>query len=222
MSARTYSYLAVVIAGVIVYFAVNSILSPVPRNLFQDVVQGFFIGFGLAYVTLQVLGRLKSTHVNGWTTMAKCGEPGTSFVSRAACALVFPGPINTPQEAMYWTTGVDGMGKVLSGYHSYTMHFAAGQLPPNQAFWSLTMGTDTNHFVDNPIKRYSVGDRSGLVQNADGSTEVYIQNSAPAGHEPNWLPAPVGKFVLWLRVYQPGPSILSGEWRVPPVVEAKQ
>jgi hypothetical protein len=217
VSARTYSYLAVVIAVVLGWFFINSFLSSNPRTLFQDVIQGFFVGFGLAYITLQILGRVKATKVNGWTTMFTCGEPGIGFLSRAACALKFAGPINAPQEAMYWTTDVDGDGHVLSGEHVYTMHFPTGQLPPNNAFWSLTMGFDNNRYVPNPINRYAVGDRSGLAPNADGSTDIFIQNIAPAGHESNWLPAPVGKFVLWLRVYQPSPAILTGEYRVPPV-----
>ena len=193
MSARTYSYLAVLIAGVIVFFVINSfIFSPNPRTLFQDVVQGFFVGFGLAYITLQILGRVKATKINGWTTMFRCGEPGTGILSRAACALVFAGPINAPQEAMYWTTDVDGAGHVLSGEHDYTMHFPAGQLPPNEAFWSLTMGSDNNRFVPNPINRYSVGDRSGLVPNADGSVDIFIQNVAPVGHKSNSACSPPG------------------------------
>jgi hypothetical protein len=75
--------------------------------------------------------------------------------------------------------------------------------------------------VDNPINRYSVGDRSGLVPGVDGSIDISIQNTAPAGHESNWLPAPTGDFVLVLRAYQPGSAVLSGEYRVPPVVEVQ-
>jgi hypothetical protein len=101
------------------------------------------------------------------------------------------------------------------------MHFPPGGLPPNNAFWSLTMGDAQNRFVANPIDRYSVSDRTGLAQNADGSVDIYIQNAAPAGHESNWLPAPSGNFILWLRVYVPGTAILDGEYEVPPVVEAK-
>jgi hypothetical protein len=122
---------------------------------------------------------------------------------------------------MYWTTKVDSAGQKLSGGHNYLMHFAAGQLPPNQAFWSLTMGDAKNHFVANPLNRYSVSDRSGLAQNPDSSVNIYIQNAAPAGHESNWLPAPTGNFILWLRVYLPGQTILNGEYQVPPVVEVK-
>jgi hypothetical protein len=122
---------------------------------------------------------------------------------------------------MYWTTKVDGAGQNLSGAQAYIMHFPAGGLPPNDAFWSLTMGDAKNHFVANPINRYSLSDRSGLVQNPDGSTDIYIQNAAPTGHESNWLPAPSGNFILWLRAYLPGQPILNGEYQVPPVVEVK-
>jgi hypothetical protein len=59
------------------------------------------------------------------------------------------------------------------------------------------------------------------VPNTDGSVDIYIKNAAPAGHESNWLPAPAGKFILWLRVYQPGLAILNREYKVPRVVEVK-
>jgi hypothetical protein len=121
---------------------------------------------------------------------------------------------------MYWTTNVDGVGRALSGAHDYTMHFPAGGLPPNDAFWSLTMGDAKNQYVPNPINRYSVGDRSGLMPNADGSVDIYLK-TAPAGRESNWLPAPTSNFTLWLRVYIPGEAILKGEYTVPPVVEVK-
>jgi hypothetical protein len=101
------------------------------------------------------------------------------------------------------------------------MHFPAGGLPPNDAFWSLTMGDAKNRFVANPINRYNVSDRSGLARNTDDSVDIYIQNNTPAGHESNWLPAPTGRFILWLRVYMPGPAILDGEYAVPPVVKVR-
>jgi hypothetical protein len=189
------------------------------RNIVSDVVQGIIVGGILAFITLQILAHSYVTKVNGWTTMYGCGEPGNGILLRAACGVIFMGPINVPEEAMYWTTKVDGAGQKLSGAHNYIMHFPAGQLPPNNAFWSLTMGDAKNHFVSNPINRYSLSDRSGLAQNADGSVDIYIQNAAPAGHESNWLPAPSGNFILWLRVYLPGQTILDGEYKVPPIAE---
>jgi hypothetical protein len=129
--------------------------------------------------------------------------------------------VNTPEEAMYWWTNSDGAGHVLSGEHDYVMHFPPGRLPPNKAFWSITMGDAQNHFVANPLNRYSVSDRTGLAQNPDGSVDVSIQKAAPAGHASNWLPAPSGKFILWLRVYIPGEAILHGGYTVPPVAEVR-
>jgi hypothetical protein len=191
------------------------------RTVLLDIIQGILIGAGLAFITIFIFPKAYVTKVNGWMTLYGCGEPGNGILLRGACAITFTGPINVPQEAMYWTTKVDGAGQKLSGAHNYSMHFAAGQLPPNQAFWSLTMGDAKNHFVANALNRYSVSDRSGLVQNADGSVDIYIQNTAPAGHESNWLPAPLGNFILWLRVYVPGQTVLNGEYQVPPVVEVK-
>ena len=192
-----------------------------PRNVFTDTVQGLIVGCVLAFITFQVIAHAYVTKSNGWTTMYACGEPGNGILLRAACSAIFPGPINVPQEAMYWRTTVDGKGQRLSGQHDYLMHFPAGQLPPNDAFWSLTISDARNRFVANPINRYNVSDRSGLVPNGDGSVDIYIQNVAPAGHESNWLPAPEGKFLLWLRVYLPGATILDGKYKVPPVGETQ-
>ncbi len=191
------------------------------RKIVDDVIQGIVVGGVLAFITFQILAQAYFIKVNGWTTIFGCGEPGNSILLRGACAEVFMGPINVPQEAMYWTTKVDAAGQTLSGQHDYILHFPAGGLPPNNAFWSLTMSDAKNRFVQNPINRYSVSDRSGLVPNSDGSVDIYIQNTSPAGHESNWLPAPTSNFILYLRVYLPGQTILDGEYKVPPIVEVK-
>jgi hypothetical protein len=222
MSDRTYAFLTTLIGLICGYVIIRHLFffanSMTVRN---DLVQGFFVGFGLAIVTIEFFARIKATRINGWITMFECGVPRNGILMRAACARMFPGPVNVPQEAMYWRTNADGAGHTLSGEHDYILHFPAGGLPPNDAFWSLTMGDAKNRFVANPINRYSVSDRSGLAQNTDGSVDIYIQNAAPVGHESNWLPAPAGKFILWLRVYMPGAAILDGEYQVPPVVEVK-
>jgi len=200
-------------------FGVRRFLNPTytpTRSITTDVIQGILVGIGLSFITLIIIGNAHVTKVNGWKTMFGCGEPGNGLLRRAACNVIFPGPINVPQEAMYWTTSKDVAGHTLSGTHNYIMHFA--ELPPNNAFWSLTMGDAKNRFAANPINRYSVSDRSGLVPNADGSVDIYIGTSAPAGHESNWLPAPSGNFILWLRVYLPDQTVLDGEYQVPPIV----
>ncbi len=221
--SRTYTYLATIVGVVCAYFLVRLFFFADlrTRTVQSDVIQGFLIGFGLAFVSAQAYARIKLRKVNGWITMYGLGEPGNGMLLRAAHAQLFLGPVTVPQEAMYWWANADGAGRTLSGAHDYIMRFPAGGLPPNDAFWSLTMGDAKNHFVANPLNRYSVSDRSGLVPNADGSVDIYIQNGAPAAHESNWLPAPTGKFRLWLRAYMPGAAILDGKYTVPPVVEGK-
>ncbi len=219
MSNRTYTFLVALIGAVCVYVIIRHLFFAAALTWRNDVIQGVLVGFGLAVVTVEILARIKATRVNGWTTVFGTGLPGSDLFTRAAHARIFPGPVNAPQEAMYWWARVDGAGHALSGARAYRLHFPPGGLPPNDAFWSLTMADAQNRFVANPLNRYTVGDRSGLVPNADGSVDIYIQQAAPAGHEPNWLPAPAGSFNIWLRAYMPGPAILAGKYSVPPILE---
>ena len=216
MSRRRSAVWATLVGAVCVYALVRLLTAPT-RPLRTDVLQGVLVGVGLAVVTVEVLARAKAITVNGWVTMLGCGVPQNGFLTRAAATWMFPGPVNVSEEAAYWTTHVDDAGRPLGGHRIYVMHFPAGGLPPNDAFWSLTMGDSRNRFVPNPIGRYSVSDRSGLASNADGSVDIYIQTTAPTGHESNWLPAPPGPFTLWLRVHLPGRVILEGRYAVPPV-----
>jgi hypothetical protein len=217
MSERTYGLFTAFIGLVCVYVILHRLLSPASLTLRNALVQGALVGWGLAVVTVEILARLKARKINGWISIFGCGEPGNDMFLRAACARIFLGPVNSPPEAMYWKAQVDGAGRMLCGRYNYILHFPPGGLPPVHAFWSLTMADTKERFVANPINRYCVGDRSGLVPNADGSVDIYLQNAAPAGHESNWLPAPVGNFRLWLRAYMPGAAILDGTYTVPPV-----
>jgi hypothetical protein len=186
----------------------------------SHVVQAIIVGAVLAFLTAQVIMnavvKAMTTTINGWSTTVKAGQPGNGILLRAACARILPA-VNVVQEAAYWTTTVDSAGRTLNGQREYVLQFPAGQLPPNEAFWSLTMTDVVGYMVQNPIDRSSVGSRSGLVPNADGSIDIYLQRAAPAGHESNWLPAPAGNFKLMLRTYLPGRAVLDGEYHVPPV-----
>jgi hypothetical protein len=197
------------------------------RTLVTDVVQGIIAGAVLAYFTAHLIidakVRALQTTVNGWSATLRSGaaRKDLGILLRAACAKDISA-LNVPEEQVYWEAFVDGAGHKLNGRHDYLLHFPPGGLPPNEASWSLTLGDSGRRMVENPIHRYSVGGRSGLVPNADGSLDVHIQNAAPALQESNWLPAPAGDFMLWLRVYQPGAAILNGAFSVPPLVEVKQ
>jgi hypothetical protein len=186
----------------------------------SHVVQAIIVGAVLAFLTAQVIMnavvKAMTTTVNGWSTTMKVGQPGNGLLVRAACARILPA-VNVVEEAAYWTTTVDSAGRRLHGQQEYVLRFPAGQLPPNDAFWSLTMTDVVGYMVRNPIDRYSVGSRSGLAPNADGSIDIYLQRTAPATNESNWLPAPAGNFKLMLRAYMPGRAILDGEYHMPPV-----
>ena len=190
----------------------------------SHVPQAVIVGAVLAFLTAQILmnaaARAMTTTVNGWSITMKAGQPGNGLLARAAFARILPA-VNVAQEAAYWTTTVDSAGGKLNGQREYVLHFSAGQLPPNDAFWSLTMTDVVGYMVRNPIDRYSVGSRSGLMPNADNSIDIYIQSTVPAGHESNWLPAPAGNFKLMLRAYLPGRAILDGEYHVPPVKKVR-
>lgn len=181
------------------------------------------MGATFAYLTavliMKAVGRTITTTVNGWSSLLTCGQPGNGILVRAACANALP-VVNLFEEAAYWTTTTDGSGHKLRGQNDYVLHFPPGELPPNDAFWSLTMTDVVGYMVNNPNRPSSVNDRSHLVKGADGSIDLYLQQRAPTGHEQNWLATPAGKFKLMLRAYLPGPEILNGTYRVPEVVKA--
>src|SRR2546426_10890765 len=183
LSNRTSTLFTAFIAVVCGFGIARSFLFADSLTVRNDLLQGFLVGAGLGVVAVEILSRIKATRINGWITVFGCGLPGNDIFARAACARIFPGPVNVPQESMYWRTGVDGAGRTLSGEHDYILHFPPRGLPPNDAFWSLTMADAKERFVANPINRYSVSDRSGLAQNPDGSVDIYLQNAAPAGHQ---------------------------------------
>jgi hypothetical protein len=190
----------------------------------SGVVQGVIIGATLAFLTailiMNAVGRSITTTVNGWSSIREAGRPGNGILVRAATAKALP-VVNVFEEAAYWTTARDGAGRTLSGQHEYVLHFPAGQLPPNDAFWSLTVTDVVGYMVSNPLGRSSFNDRSDLARNEDGSIDLYLQHEAPTGHEQNWLPTPARKFKLMLRAYLPGPAIFDGTYRVPEVVKVQ-
>jgi len=130
---------------------------------------------------------------------------------------------NSSTEAMYPVLSTDTGGAPLSGADDYTLTFAPGQLPPVNAFWSVTMyKLPESLLVANPINRYLINSPmlSNLVKNPDGGLTIYIQNTSPGpDKEPNWLPAPPGPFTLYMRLYSPKPEALEGHWQAPKPVK---
>jgi hypothetical protein len=168
--------------------------------------------------------------INGWRVSSLFGDStffNGDWLKRAAGA---KGGIygNDAAEAMYPARRIDSDGQPLDGsQHNYTLTFPAGQLPPVNAFWSLTMyDGKTQLLIENPINRYLINSPMlpGMKTNPDGSLTLHIQNKSPgADKEANWLPAPNGPIYLVIRLYWPKvepPSILpvgEGTWQPPDV-----
>ncbi len=159
------------------------------------------------------------TVVNNWNyTVGNFGLFQKDYLLRAVSAQKGLGVL-VPHEAIYPTGNIDDHNELLNGSHNYTLTFPAGQLPPNDGFWSLSMYGSDFFFVDNPLGRYAIGDRMpGLQFDADGSLTLYIQSESPGkDKESNWLPAPKGGFYVIFRVYLPREEVLSLEYKLPPI-----
>jgi hypothetical protein len=172
--------------------------------------------------------------INGWKVGSLFGDRGFfngDWLKRAAAA---EGGIygNDGVEAMYPMAKALANGDVLDGgKHNYTLTFAAGQYPPVNAFWSVTMyDGKTQLLIENPIDRYLINSPMlpTLKKGKDGSVTLYIQNKSPGkDKESNWLPAPNGPIYLVMRLYWPKtepPSVLppgEGTWSPPPVTRTK-
>ena len=126
---------------------------------------------------------------------------------------------NHGYEAAYAMTYDDGAGRPLDGAARYEMRFS--ELPPVRAFWSITMYDLPDYYlVENPIGRYSIGDRTpGLRYADDGSLTITMQREQPASAEAraNWLPTPPGPFRPILRLYEPGDAVFDGTYELPPI-----
>ena len=172
--------------------------------------------------------------INGWTIAAYFGDRDFfkgNWLLRAAGAKagIFG---NDAVEAMYPATKTLANGEALDGSkHNYTLTFAKAQMPPVNAFWSVTMYDGKTQFlIQNPINRYLINSPMlpGMQKNADGSLTLYIQKDSPGkAKEANWLPAPIDPIYLVMRLYMPkteSPSILppgSGTWQPPAIAIAK-
>lgn len=133
---------------------------------------------------------------------------------------------NSAEEVSYMTYAVDSEGKPANGArHSYTVHFAKDQLPPADAFWSLTMyEAKTGQLVPNHKKRYLINSRMlpNLKRDADGGVTLALQHhEPPKAEQSNWLPAPPAPFYAVLRMYLPKPEAVNGQWKLPPLTPQK-
>jgi hypothetical protein len=159
----------------------------------------------------------KRTSADGFGTRAYLKNDYLARMSGAVLGIYG----NSKAEALYPVYFVDSSKQPLQGDNRYTLRFAKGQLPPVNAFWSLTMyELPQSLLYANPINRYLINSSMlpDLKRDADGGITIYVQNeSLGKDKEANWLPAPKGPFFSVLRLYWPKPEAVSGKWKAPPL-----
>lgn len=160
---------------------------------------------------------------NGWTPYRLPDGFGNNYAMRAASAAMSGGILGLEAaEATYFAASVDGNNQPLGTGNSYRLHLPQGRLPAD-AFWSISLYefvTGGQYMVENPINRYSIGDRTkGMKFNADGSLDIWLQPDDPGPEKrANWLPTPAqNRFYLMARAYQPWPEVLDPSWILEPV-----
>jgi hypothetical protein len=177
-------------------------------------------GMNMVIGNAHAAGKWLST--NGWEYEPHAvGRMGDQDMYLERAGLTLSGLVwNDEAEALYIHGLRDSQGELLNGgKRSYKVHFAPGEKIPADAFWSLSLyGMDYN-FVDNPIKRFTIGDRTrGLKRDPDGGLTIYMQSDSPgADKESNWLPTPKENFYLLFRGYMPQKTMLAHDW-VPPAI----
>ncbi len=145
---------------------------------------------------------------------------GSNYVARAAGAML--GMLgNSAEEFLGVGYAADARGDAFDGQRRYRIHFKADDMPPVDAFWSITVYTPQRQPYANALGRYAVNTPMvpALLRDADGGFTIDVQHDSPgAAREANWLPVPKGPFILTFRAYQPREAIRDGSWTPPPVV----
>jgi hypothetical protein len=189
-------------------------LDPAARDALE---KGAAAGLKLMRDKIPAIARV----VNGWQMNTDTmGVYGDYYLKRAIIAMVGLGA-NQPEDAIYPLCIADSSGRPLTGGTKYVLHFNKEELPPVNAFWSVTMYDAEGFAVANSINRFAIGDRDPLKYSADGSLDIYIQSESPgSGKESNWLPAPrSGSLGVTMRLYAPKPEALDGRWSPPAMKE---
>jgi hypothetical protein len=154
--------------------------------------------------------------LNGWGTRSKGTQFGQDVLARAACAQFTLAGHHRRENSSY-TARHDSKGEPLDGRRALALRFPPGEEPPAKAFWSLTVYGPDMFFYDNPLNRYSIGDRTpNLVRNAEGLT--IIIGGEPPSNLSNWLPAPPGPYMLGLRIYEGREDIVDATWFPPALI----
>lgn len=160
--------------------------------------------------------------VNGWVIFPpkEMGNYGTNYLLRAIVSKVALGA-NLAADTVYAYAHVDNNGYRLNGTYNYVLHFNKDEFPPVNAFWSVTMYNRKHQLVKNPWHLYGISSHGKIINNEDGSLDIFFQRQPPKDQNVNWLPVPEGDFHLILRMYWPKQSVLDSTWKPPAVIRKK-
>ena len=191
-----------------------------PMRLSEGQRRGLARAAQVGFQRLMVNAGEVGVNRNGWSYIPGIGSYGSNRLLASTVGMVGYGG-NIADEAIYFPSFfADGKAERYQGEHRYRIHFAADNMPPVEAFWSITLySLPENQLRENPINRYAIGDRTPtLKQNVDGSLDIFIQKDSPgADRVGNWLPSgDAGPFWMILRLYVPAKG---GDHYVPPAVE---
>ena len=153
-------------------------------------------------------------------TKVPLGNYDDNYLVRAVVAQIGFGA-NRNEFAVYQNATATGDGNQLDGSRGvYELRFAAGETPPINGFWSVTVYDSDGFLSENPIDRYALGSNSGLVANEDGEIVITFSTSKPEDvPQENWLPIPSEPFEVTLRMFGPDEAILKGKWSAPPITQ---
>jgi hypothetical protein len=84
-------------------------------------------------------------------------------------------------------------------------------------FWSITLyDVSTRALIDNGTDITDRSSRHDLVNNTDGSVDLYFGPKANTGFEKNWIPTLAGKaWFPYFRLYGPTEAHFNRTWVLP-------
>lgn len=128
---------------------------------------------------------------------------------------------NGPNQFSWPDAATDNQGHAFDGEQNYRLHVPAHA--PVKQYWSAVAYDRATHALIRETQRSSRSSQSsGLQANADGSVDVYLGPTVPAGKEANWIPTKAGgKFEVLFRLYGPEKPLFDKTWKLPDIEKVK-
>lgn len=176
-------------------------------------------GVAAARETLAMAAKQPPITQNGWFIPRMIGAYGLDYAQRAIVAWN-GGGTDLPQDMLIATATMDANGMALDSTHRYVLHFERNQLPPENAGWAVAAVQQPRRTVERPGLRNVLSEADRPRLNRDGSLDILIQRAPPKGERRNWLPPPVGPFLLRMQLTWPKEAALDASW-LPPAVQRR-